>query len=709
MPPSSDAASSAPRRNTFLAVAALILAAVIVYANSFSGPFIFDDLPSIPENTTIRHLATAFSPPAHGETVTGRPVLNLSFALNYALSGDRPWSYHALNLLIHVLAGLTLFGVVRRTLARRTEAAARPAGGIARDATPVALAVALLWLVHPLQTESVTYLVQRAESLVGLFYLLTLYCFIRGAEVRPSPREAAPRRSGGSFALAVVCCLLGMATKEVMVTAPVIVLLYDRTFLAGSFAAAWRRRRWVHLALAATWLPLAALVLHAANRGGSAGFGTGAHPGSYLASQFPALCHYLRLTVWPHPLIIDYGPQRATSIAEVLPYALAIMLLAAATIWALVRRPALGFLGACFFAILAPSSLVPVVRQTLAEHRMYLPLAAVLAALVLALYSRLGRRTLLVAVAAATGLGWLTAGRNTVYRSSESIWRDTVAQRPGNAPAHNNYGNILAQRGQFEDALVQYQEAIRLQPDYIDAHFDAGNALAKLGRYPEAIAEYEEALRGNHALPDVETALGIALDNVGRGDEAIAHYEQALRLDPRYVEAHNGLGIALAKAGRLPEAIDRFEQAIRLDPSRSDLHRNLGNVLRMAGRLPDSVAQYEAAARLAPDSPEAHSNLAGVLRDAGRLPAAIAEFEQALRLDPNQIAVENDLGTTLLMAGRTEEAVTHLQSAVRLDPRQPQVRLNLAAALDAAGRHTEAAAELAAARQLGADVPPSPE
>jgi tetratricopeptide (TPR) repeat protein len=653
-----------------LAVAGLILAALAVYANSFAGPFIFDDLDSIPQNPTIRHFTAALSPPGTGVTVTSRPVLNLSFALNYAISGDRVWSYHAVNLLIHALAGLALFGVVRRTITGlagdrgQAAAAARGSGG---DATLTAFFVALLWLVHPLQTESVTYMVQRAESLMGLFYLLTLYCFIRGAQ-----GQEGGFRSRGWFALAFASCLLGMGTKEVMVSAPVIVLLYDRTFLAGSFRAAWRRRAWVHLSLAATWLLLAGLVLHGANRGGSAGFGVALGFWAYFATQFQAVAHYLWLSIWPHPLILDYGAQLATSAWDVAPYAAVVAALVAATAYALVRKPALGFLGAWFFAILAPTSLVAVVRQTLAEHRMYLALAPVLVVLVLSLQKWLGRRTWWIyAAAAALGFAGLTLARNTDYRSDEAILSDTVAKRPGNAAAQNNLGNVLARSNRAEAALTHYEEALRLKPDYADVYFDAGKALEQLGRRPEAVADYE----------------------------------QALRFRPNFADAQDALGVVLGLSGRLSEGIEHLEQAVRIDPAQPGSRRNLGDALRMAGRLPEALAQYEEAVRLAPDSAQSHCNLGNALREADRLPEAIAQYERAVQLDPAQPATHNDLGIVELMAGRTPDAIAQFESALRLDPGLPQVHLNLAAALASAGRNDEAATQTEAARRLGASIP----
>src|SRR5580658_2658291 len=312
--------------------AGLAAAGLVAYARSYSVPLLFDDESSIADNPTLRHLGTALWPP-DGATVGGRPVLNLSLALNHAVSGTAVWSYHAANLAIHILAGLTVFGIIRRTLARL----ANP------SATLVAFAASLLWILHPLQTESVTYIVQRAESLMGLLYLLTLYCFIRGADSRGA-------RGRLWSALSVGACLLGMATKEVMVSAPLIVLLYDRTFLAGSFREAWRLRRREYAWLAATWLVLVPLVLSSHGRGGSAGFGTGMSPWSYSRTQLPAIVHYLGLCFWPSPLVFYYGDAVEPVSIRLLPSALAVAGLLAATVWALARRPALGFLGASFFA-----------------------------------------------------------------------------------------------------------------------------------------------------------------------------------------------------------------------------------------------------------------------------------------------------------------------------------------------------------------------
>ncbi len=292
-----------------LAAGAIVLATAAAFSSSFRGAWIYDDMPAIVENPTIRQLWPVWKPlcpPLGGKAVSGRPLLNLSLAINYAISGNEVWSYHAANLVIHVLAALTLFGILRRTLLLPT---VRDRLGSAAVAVPLAAVIALLWALHPLQTESVTYITQRAESLMGLFYLLTLYCFIRGSRGHPifasakigtvptirgecrgsgvrgqgTGRDSRPSSSilppVAWYAASVTACLLGMATKEVMISAPLIVLLYDRTFCAGSFRQAWRRRPGFYAALACTWLLLGWLVLSMMHLLGENGPGTASLPG----------------------------------------------------------------------------------------------------------------------------------------------------------------------------------------------------------------------------------------------------------------------------------------------------------------------------------------------------------------------------------------------------------------------------------------------
>ena len=614
------------RHAIFAAGGVIAVAALAAYFNSFGGPFVYDDGPSIPNNPSIRHFASAFFPPhSIGETVGGRPLLNLSLALNYAISGTSVWSYHALNLLIHLAAGLALFGLVRRTLVRLGFAAP----------TLAACAAALVWTVHPLQTESVTYIVQRSESLMGMCYLLTLYCFARGLD---SPAEKK------WFVLSFVSCLAGMASKEVMVSAPLMVLLYDRTFVAGSFRAALAQRKKIYAALASTWLLLVVCVASTGgNRGGTAGVDVGVGAWAYWLTQFRAITRYVTLSFWPEPLAFEYGTFWETNPTAVIPHALLVIALVATTLWALVRRPALGFLGAWFFVMLAPTSIVPGTTQMIVEHRMYLSLAAVVVLTVAAAQVRFGPRIAFAFFAAAAVLLGLTVRRNYDYRSEVSLWADTVAKRPANALAHCNLAISLVAKEQLADAIAHYETSLRLAPNAPNTHYNYGVLLSRLGRTPEAIDHYEHAIRYFADFPSAQSNLGTLLFLNGRAAEAIPYLEQALRLKPDDSETHCTLANALYQTGRTPAALEHYARALALSPTNADHHYNFGNTLFQLGRMSDAIAHYEQSIAIRPDDADTHFNLGLALEQVGRRGDAMAQLEAALRLKSDFVEARDNL------------------------------------------------------------------
>jgi protein O-mannosyl-transferase len=647
-----------------MACAAVIAAATAAaYANCYRVPFVYDDPQAIVENASLRTLwppwGALFSAPPDG-TVGGRPIANLTLAVNYALSGTGVWSYHALNVLIHVLAALTLFGLVRRTLARPPLSVR-----LGRDSESIALAAALLWAVHPLQTESVTYVVQRVESLMGLFYLLTLYCFARSVD---SPRATAWQI--GSAA----ACLLGMATKETMATAPLAVLLYDRTFVAGTFMGALRRRRGLYAAYAVTWLPLAGLVATTGwNRGRSAGFNAGVAPGVYWLTQLEAVARYAALCFWPRPLVFDYGPFRR-HLADVAPYAAVVALIVGATLVALRRRPGLGFLGAWFLLVLAPSSVVPVATQTMAEHRMYLPLAAVAVGVAVGLHARFGRRSWAVLLPVILVLGWATVRRNEVYASDLSLWTDTVGKRPDNAIARNNLGLALFTRGRVPEAIEQYRAGLTLLPGFPGLLNNLGNALDKSGNASEAIGMYEAALRLEPGFVAAHYNLGAAYDRAGRIREALDQYEEVAKLRPDNAEVHDALGETMSREGRTADALGQYEEALRADPNDARAHFDRGNALVQSGQLPAAIGEYEAALRSRPGMVEASNNLGVVLCRTGRVDEGMRRIEEAIRLQPDYAQAHFSRGVAMLQSGRKEEAMAEFNRVLELRPNDPAAR-----------------------------------
>ncbi len=577
---------------TLLTALALVIAGLVAYRSSFAGAFVLDDGPAISLNSHIKALwplSRAMSAPPE-VTVAGRPVVSLSLALNYALApadvrdvlsapgpaspaGDLAryrrnlWGYHAMNVTIHVLAGLALFGVVRRTLA------AVPA--VAPRATPLALITALIWVVHPLQTGSVTYVVQRAESLMGLFVLLTLYCAIRAH---------GPGRRWWAVA-SVAACAAGMATKEVTVVAPLLVLLWDWLFGRRPPESADTAPRWtLYAGLSASWLLLAWLMWNSP-RPESVGFGFDAWPWwRYLATQAGVVLHYVRLSLVPAPLVLDYGWSAVSSVAVAAGPVLLVSALVAGAGWLTLRRHPLAYPASWVFVILAPtSSVVPIVTEVAAEHRMYLPLAGVLVLVVLGVDAIIGRlaasRRLavggaLVAVATVT-LVTLTDARNRDYSSEESLWRDTVEKRPDNARAHNNYAVSLLQRGEYDLAASHLRRAIALDPDFAGNYGNLGVALCRTGACAEGVTYLERALQLEPSAKRLHRDLGEAHGSLGRDADALRHFLAAIDAAPEDVFLLNRAGWLLATSSdpnvrSAPRAVALAERAVRLTGRRDE-------------------------------------------------------------------------------------------------------------------------------------------
>jgi tetratricopeptide (TPR) repeat protein len=683
-----------------LVVLTVVFAGFLAYHNIFSAPFVFDDIPHISENPHIRQLWPPWDVLSH----SSRPVVHLSLAVNCAMGGLNPWGYHLFNVVVHILVALTLYGVVRRTLLSES---LRPTFGQA--ASSLAGTITLIWLVHPLQTESVTFTVQRGESLMSLFYLLTLYCMIRS--------DGASQGNLWKIG-AVVSCVLGMGCKPVMATAPLVTLLYDRAFLAKSWCDVMQRRGWLYAGLAATWLLLPPLLVNAPTEWEtSAGFEfKGIPPLQYARMESVAILRYLRLAFWPHPLCLDYGWgfqwQAIAQAGHVLPDLMVVLALLAGTVWAWNRNPSLGFLGAWFFLILAPTSSFIPIADPIAEHRMYLPLAAVVTAMVFVAFV-FGQRFLRnhsgsVLRCVACGfvvvpLAVLTIQRNRDYISAVAIWDDTLAKRPQNPRAHYNLGIALAQTGRTEEFIRQYEQALRLKPDFAGTLLALGVALEKLGRSGDAIQHYEEALRINPDYAEAHKDIGAALYQTGKREEAMEHFQQALRINPDYADVHCALGMALEQAGKTQEAIEHLEQAVRTKPDYAEAHYNLGLALGQAGEVGEAIGHLEQALRIKPDYAEAHCNLGIALARLGRLQEAVGHWVRALQINPDYAEAHYNLGLALGQAGEVGEAIGHLEQALRIKPDYAEAHYNLGIALARLGRLQEAVGHWEQALQIKPD------
>jgi tetratricopeptide (TPR) repeat protein len=618
--------------------AILAIAVALVYANTLTVGFLYDDGAGVVENTAIRDLKALGSvllPAANSTPSAGRPLLSLSFALNYAYGGLSVESYHVVNIALHIVCAILLFTLVRAAV--RLHATADPA-----SSAWFALAVAGLWALHPLHTGTVTYIAGRSESLMAAFYLATL---------------AAAAMAHGSASsrwwqiCAVTACALGMACKESMVTAPIAVVLFDWAYVDGSLRAALRRRGAFYAALAATWAVLLIVVFQAPHSA-SAGFSTDVSVGTYLVNQLIVIPEYLRLTLWPDFVLFAFGEPQPLRLIDAGPVALVVPVLLALAIWLWWRSPAYGFPAVWVFLTLAPtSSIVPIATEAGAMRRMYLPLAGIAALAVIGLRAlvrnrpqrvtlraaRIGFATAIVVVSVALGI--TTAAQNRDYQVEEQLWRTSVERWPS-AIAHRNLATVLKHAGKRDEVIPELRAAMR---DHPEVRYAVGVELLEQGRADEAIPELRRVIDEYRSsqpafAQTARLALAQALTRIGEHSEAAAVFADALATEPSNADALRGRAFALFAAGRFAEAADAYRPVLRLSPDDVASLTNLGISQMQAGRFDEAVPVLQHAVDRQPTSAAAQLNLAAALFAAGRIGDAADAAGRAVKLEPDNEA-----------------------------------------------------------------------
>ena len=643
-------ASPAPGTDgrTRIAVSLLVAAIVFVYGNSLSAPFQFDDYAAL-ENESVRQSLPHVAPtPQLGVQVAGRPIVRLSFALNYALGGVEVTGYHVVNIAVHAVCTLLFFFLLRGALTRWA-----PDKWRAR-AFSVALWSALIWALHPLNTGTVTYISARSESLMAMWYLSTLLTamYAHGSRYRVPWSVAA-----------VVFCALGMATKETMVTAPLLVLLFDRALVFSSFTQAFRSRGILYAALAATWSILAALLLTGA-RADSVGFSLGVSSWTYLLNQAEIVTDYLRRSVWPYPLVFAYGEPRALALGDVLPEATLILALAALACWSWWKVPRIGVLALAFFIVLAPtSSVVPIATEVGAERRMYLPLSALILLAVLFGYwmwrtiaSRVTTAKdtaasqapvwlhfggLAIPLAVCALLSVLTIQRNTEYATAERLWRSTLERWPS-AIAHRNLATSLLQIGRGNEAIEHLRATLDEHPEM---RAPLGQTLLEQGRFDEAVVELHTfldrtAVPGSEEEANARLLAAASLEKLGRSGEALDLLQQLIERRPDYAPARLALGDIHFRRSEFAEALRAYRRYLTYQPDNEGVLTNLGIAALNAGQPEESIKALQRVVDAQPQQASAHRNLAIALANTGRFDQAITHVKEAARLSPADATIQ---------------------------------------------------------------------
>jgi len=654
---------------------------VVPYLNSLNNPFIWDDSNAIVDNPTIRSLWPLWGPlqPPRETPVSTRPLVNLSFALNYSLHGLRVQGYHLVNLGLHLLTACLLFAIVHRALTTGMSNARSQF-----HASLTALLATLVWAVHPMLSEVVNYTTQRSDALGGLFLVATVFAAQRALGAIHRTRW---------YVIAAITCVCGVLSKEFVAVTPLIVILYDRVFAFRSFREAFAVRRNLYGALAATWLVLGAILVLRPHS--TIGFSAGVDPWTYALNQVEIIVRYLRLAVWPDALVLDYGVPRPLSLGTVWMSAVLIATLFAASVVALFRWQRVGFLCVVFFILLAPtSSFIPITTEVGTERRMYLALAALTILAVASgawlidrvgprLPGRVGKVLPVAAVVAAFAwvgtLGVLTTHRNGEFANPVTLWRGSVERWPS-ARARILYAGALADAGDHTSAIDQLQLAVH---DFPKSRSTLGRELVAAGRPDEALRELSTFIaaepRAEDQLPARMLRASIFVD-ARRFDEATDEFRQLVELFPTNPGVRERLAGVLVAHGNAADAAVQYGELLRHEPGNANWQVGLAKALALGGRFDDAAAAYRQALTVDPQAAAAHTGLAAVLLETGHVDEAAVHAEAALALEPNDAPSHNLLGAARAIQGRLDEAIAHFKQAIAIDSNYTEARNNLARA-----------------------------
>jgi Flp pilus assembly protein TadD len=610
----------------------LALAVWGVFGQTLHHSFVFDDRGYVYENPAIteglhwKGVVWAFT---HSHGGNWHPLTTLSHMLDCQLFGLNPRGHHLTNVLLHTASVLLLFLVLRKMT-----------GALWRSGF-----VAVVFAIHPLAVESVAWVAERKDVLSGLFFMLTLWAYLRYTQ-----KQAAHSQSFFSFVLspaywlALLLFALGLMSKPMLVTLPFVLLLLDYWPLRRF---AMDDSRFTIGRLACEKIPF--LLLTAADSIATVWAQHGAHAimsgqvldvRSRMGNALISYAAYLGQIIYPAGLVVLYPhPGNRLSVWRVGLSLLVLIFISAGVLLGRRKWPYVVVGWLWYLGMLVPViGLVQVGVQARADRYAYLPQIGLYLLMAWGLADLMrGWRGRNVVLGIAGGLavgGLLVAARaQTAYwKDNIRLWRHAVDVNAHNALVHDSLGVALGDQGQIDEAIRQFHEAIRLVPDHAEFHFNLGIALAQQGKLAEAIQ----------------------------------HFEQALRLKPDYADANDGLGAALAQQGKLADAIQHFERALQLRPDFPDALNNLGTALAQQGKLADAISNYERALQLRPDLPEVHNTLGLLLAQQGKLAEAIQHFERAIQLEPDDARAYNNLAAALVRQGNSAEALPHFQKALNL-------------------------------------------
>ena len=670
---------------------------IICYSSSLDASFTYDDFPAIVNNNAIKDIwdiqsIWRFNP--------SRFVAYLSFALNYHIHGLNLFGYHLGNLIIHLFAALTIFWLIRLLFLTPELRKNR----LAPQANNIALAVSLVFVSHPIETQSVTYIVQRMASLASLFYLLSVALYLKSRLAY----DRQSRRYLLFYVGALLAALLAMFSKEIAVTLPVCIVVSEFFFFSPSVKHLVRRLKYL-LPILLT-LPVAPLVYFFARKNMVGVLGVAAETHSisrwdYLLTQFNVIRDYLGLLFFPFHQSLDYDYPVSKTFFEQQTFAsflLICMLIGLAVV--LFRKYRLISFGIIWFflTLMVESSIIPI-RDVMYEHRLYLPSMGIFLSAAVCLFSLLQKRPrILFGFFALITLlaSFATINRNIIWKENVLLWNDAAKTASEKFRVYVNRGAAYSNLNKRELALKDFNRAVALNKDHPYPFLNRGILYLNQGDFEKAVSDFNRALQLRPYMAKGYMNRGFAYMLWGKPEKAYNDFRAAARYEPDNPFYLNALGVVCNELGRYDLAMVAFTRAIALNDQNYASFLNRGKTNRSVGRFEAAIKDFNRAADLAPRIPEIyfHRGLAHVgLHQYGD---AIEDFTRAISRNPGYVRAYANRAMAYHRLGIDQRALFDLNRAISLDPTLSKLYRDRASVYGSLGRHEEADRDTRKAQDL---------
>ncbi len=696
-------------KHHLLSVCSIIFLCILIYSNSLNSPFAFDDSPNIENNPYIRISELDFqkiSDAGFKSISYNRPLANISFALNYYFGKYDVTGFHVVNIIIHIINGILVYFFSLITIKQTSNIPDQNFPHVRSASIQVmSLFAALIFIAHPVQTQSVTYIVQRMNSMAAMFFLLALILYINGRLSRIKWKR---------WALFLGCFLswvMSLGCKETAGMLPFIILLYEWYFFQDLRLGWLKQNIKYFIGLFVVLIILVLIYL------GKSPFdkilSSYAHRDftmfERVLTQFRVVVFYISLLLFPHPSRLNLLHHVTISHSFLNPATTLLSLLVIfglgflAILIARKQRLISFFILWFFINLIIESSVIGL--EMVFEHRLYLPILGFILIVASMIFHLLKKQAwaITLAVIMILFLGSATYVRNKVWQDSVTLWSDVVSKNPKSYRAYHNMGVVLKEQGRHKEAIDYFSRALSIKPEFAEVHNNLGFALMEQGRLKEAIDYFTEALKIQPDFAQAHNNLGTAFISQGRIKEATDHFSEAIKLKSDYAEAHNNMGNSLQEQGKLKEAIQFFSNALRIKPDFAGAHNNMGTALAHQGRFKEAIGHFSKALKIQPDFSEAHNSLGTTLARQGRVKEAISHFSQAIRLKPDYAKAHYNLGTALASQNKLQEAISYFSEALRIKSDFPGAHNSLGAVLARLGRCKEAIGHFSEAIRLKPD------